>query len=84
MGLVPFYCAASGATAAGEHAYVGAAEKRPRLADGALSASWELKIVSTSNCIILYLHSRGLVLICMDSYDSESRRIFQHFRDLQD
>ena len=21
----------------------------------------------------------GLVLVCMDSYDSESRRIFQHF-----
>ena len=36
------------------------------------------KIVRTSNFIILYLHSRGLALICMDSYDSESRRIFQH------
>ena len=36
-------------------------------------------IVSTSNSSISYLHSRGLVLICMDSYDSETRRIFQHF-----
>ena len=27
---------------------------------------------------------RGLVLGCMDSYDSEKRRIFRDFRDLQD
>ena len=35
--------------------------------------------MSTSNFIILYLYSRGLVLICIDSYGSESRRIFQAF-----
>ena len=48
-----------------------------------LAASWRAAgyyIVSTSNFIISYSHSRGLVLICMDSKDSESGRIFfKHF-----
>ena len=43
-----------------------------------MTCHWELNS-EYKYFFILYLHSRGLVLICMDSYNSESRRIFQHF-----